>query len=68
MLCFAVRTLFVWKIQFLYPNTGGSTVSGAIGLPLEVQDCKLLQCLYVSQIRVGGKKNGSGTKSESGEG
>jgi hypothetical protein len=67
MLCFAVTTLFVWKIQFLYPNTSGSTVSGAIDLPLEVQDCKSFQLLDVSQIRVG-EKGGSGTKSESGEG
>ena len=48
----AVPTLFAWKVQFSYPNTGGSTVSGAIGPPLEVQDCTSFQCLDVSQIRV----------------
>ena len=42
-LCFAVPTLFAWKIQFFYPNTGGSIISGAIGLPLVIRDCKLFQ-------------------------
>jgi len=64
MLCFAVPTLFTWKIQFFYPNTGGSIMSGAIGLPLEVQDCKPIQCLNVSQTRVGKKR---GQWYESGE-
>ena len=48
MLCFAVPALFAWKIQFLYPNTGGSVVSGAY--PLEVQDCKSFRFFNVSQI------------------
>jgi hypothetical protein len=53
MLWFAVPKLFELKIQFLYPNTGGSTVSGARGLPLEVHDWKSFQCFNVLQIRVG---------------
>jgi hypothetical protein len=60
MLCFAVSMLSALKIQFLYPNTGGSIVCGAIGLPLEVQDWKSFQCFNVSQIRV--RKEGAGVR------
>ena len=61
MICFAVPTLFAWKIQFLYPNTGGSIVSRATGLPLEVQDCTSFHCLNVSPIRVR-EKRGAGVR------